>query len=227
MAIRARRGRALGGGAYRGRGLRAYKGSRRRSAAFLFGFRAQFVDLLGGSFCPHRRLRYLRPRSGPWCSRTSTMSLSRSEEMHRLTENVYKVSPAPPARLGPAWRLRALRGLPGAAAEIRPRPVGYRCARAPLSRQPALPWRALNTPGTEWRGVRVPGRRGPRGPRAAMPAAAGRTAQVGVVAPAGAVTPVSEGIFSQQAFSLHNSVPGTNGRGPGGRSRGQVGWVNR
>uniref|UniRef100_A0A9L0IG90 BAR/IMD domain containing adaptor protein 2 n=1 Tax=Equus asinus TaxID=9793 RepID=A0A9L0IG90_EQUAS len=37
-----------------------------------------------------RRRRRLRPRSGPWCRRTSTMSLSRSEEMHRLTENVYK-----------------------------------------------------------------------------------------------------------------------------------------
>ncbi|XDA81150.1 hypothetical protein R6Z07M_011090 [Ovis aries] len=34
--------------------------------------------------------RYLRPWFGQWCSRTSTMSLSRSEEMHRLTENVYK-----------------------------------------------------------------------------------------------------------------------------------------
>ncbi|KAB1256416.1 Brain-specific angiogenesis inhibitor 1-associated protein 2 [Camelus dromedarius] len=39
--------------------------------------------------CRHRRC-CSRPCSGPWCSRTSTMSLSRSEEMHRLTENVYK-----------------------------------------------------------------------------------------------------------------------------------------
>lgn len=47
------------------------------------------------------------------------MSLSRSEEMHRLTENVYKVSLAPPARPGPTWRPRALGRLPGPATGTR------------------------------------------------------------------------------------------------------------
>lgn len=61
------------------------------------------------------------------------MSLSRSEEMHRLTENVYKVSPAP-ARGGP-W---AHGGLPRTAAGTRRRSgIGWRGRPRPES--PARP----------------------------------------------------------------------------------------
>lgn len=66
------------------------------------------------------------------------MSLSRSEEMHRLTENVYKVSPAPLALSGPTWRPRALKGLSDAAAG----PGAGRsqvCAGAPASPVRAAP----------------------------------------------------------------------------------------
>nr|XP_023507594.1 brain-specific angiogenesis inhibitor 1-associated protein 2 isoform X2 [Equus caballus] len=60
----------------------------RRPPGFLAFGPVPFAAGLG--FFSRRRRRRLRPRSGPWCRRTSTMSLSRSEEMHRLTENVYK-----------------------------------------------------------------------------------------------------------------------------------------
>ena len=87
--------------------------------------------------------RYLRPWFGQWCSRTSTMSLSRSEEMHRLTENVYKVSyePHAPSRPpgavpGPSGVLPALPRRPSAGpAEVGLGPLAPTascCPRAPF-----------------------------------------------------------------------------------------------
>lgn len=86
-----------------GRGMRGYKGGRRRGAAIL----VRSACPPSPQFPPPPR-----PRSGPWCRRTSTMSLSRSEEMHRLTENVYKVSPATPAPSGPTQAAAGPRGPP-------------------------------------------------------------------------------------------------------------------
>lgn len=137
------------------------------------------------------------------------MSLSRSEEMHRLTENVYKVSPAPPALSGPTWRPRALKGLSDVAVGTRRWPVtGVRGRpRLASSRCPAVPPRALRAPGTEWRGAPARGC-GSRG----QPGAAGfrglRCPRPLVALPLSAWWPFQArlrkplGTFSQQALFL-------------------------
>lgn len=110
-------------------------------AALLVRFRALFV---GFPCCRFRSRRYLRPSFGQWCSRTSTMSLSRSEEMHRLTENVYKVSHAPRAPAAPSRRPWALGASTGAAAGTQRRPgrgwLGSACPNSSLL--PRAPFRA-------------------------------------------------------------------------------------
>lgn len=65
------------------------------------------------------------------------MSLSRSEEMHRLTENVYKVSSAPPARSRPPGRSLGSRGS-SRRGRGDPVPARHKLARAPSSRQPPV-----------------------------------------------------------------------------------------
>ena len=84
----------------------------------------------------------MRPKSPP-TRRVPPRSLTRSEEMHRLTENVYKVSYAPhtPSRPpgadpGPSGVLPALSRRPSAGpAEVRSGPLAPTascCPRAPF-----------------------------------------------------------------------------------------------
>lgn len=163
------------------------------------GFRAFGpVPFAAGLALFSRRRRRLRPRSGPWCRRTSTMSLSRSEEMHRLTENVYKVSPPPPRAGARPGRPRDPRGSPrrgrspvaGAGA---PAPTAPGCPRAPLR----APLRSPRTRVEQGHGRGAAASGGCRGPRPPLPVVLRPGRRGGsVVAPLAVVTQALGTFFS-------------------------------
>lgn len=168
-----------------------------------------------------RSRRYLRPCFGQWCSRTSTMSLSRSEEMHRLTENVYKVSypPHAPSRPpgavpGPSVVLPALpRGPSASPAEIGSGPLAPTASRFPRAPFSASACAAAGAFGSELsRGADADC--GVRGLRGSGAAAARRPAPRG--------GPAGHGYASLGHFFLNRlSLSTTPSRWmwPGGRSR--------
>lgn len=165
------------------------------------------------------------------------MSLSRTEEMHRLTENVYKVSPAPPARSGPTRAAPGPRGFserprrPGAGQSV----TGGR--GRPRSDSPALPPCAplRVRPGVRGTGPsdRSGAGRGPPGIQGfRVPRRPSRCAPGGVGAPwwplqARLRKPL--GTFLSTGFPFAQLLPGQSWTGPqvGGRARGQVGRVDR
>lgn len=157
------------------------------------------------------------------------MSLSRTEEMHRLTENVYKVSPAPPA-LGPdPGGPGALGGLLGAAAGTRRSQSVTGGRGRPRSDSLALPPRVR--PGVRGTGPSdrsgagrgSPGVQGVRGPRRPSSRAPG-----GVGAPSWPLQPRLRkplGTFLSTGFPFAQLLPGQSWTGPqvGGRAR--AGWM--
>lgn len=112
------------------------------------------------------------PRSGLCAAGPKTMSLSRSEEMHRLTENVYKVSPSD--RLTSSLWLGSRPGGPGAqrpgpsrglpvrplgAGVVSPAPASHRWPPPPDPLRPSRPTSPLVLAG-------APTPTAPLGPRA-------------------------------------------------------------
>lgn len=137
------------------------------------------------------------------------MSLSRTEEMHRLTENVYKVSPAPSARPGPTG---AAPGPLGVFSERQRGPGASRSfaggLRAPRPGSPASPPRAPSARvragargtgplGPEWSGAGAAGGPG-AAPRVALHP--GRRDGPVVAPPARLRKPL--GTFSSTGFPL-------------------------